>query len=609
VDLDPVADTLVSDEGFPVWPVRSRGDLAALKRVAATFGAVVSPTRGRAAEDGMRSDGVEEVASLGNGTQAPARLYAHLTGRSHRATTPEGVLRGHPPAVVVTPLQLLTDAFLEGASGGAADARVIGIVSLPKAAARARRQVLVRSAAAALRGPLERREVLFFPRVEIQELVDDERWILGAKTPRDRILDTFRGGAGVLAVSAHSDGIDVDLGSELMLCPFGGRDDFSVEADRAPRCRIEGHCHRLDQPVSAAWDTGRLATTDCIAARVLVLYTCQGLLHRDGVVHPDWGIVPRLLENAAIGAVVTSWSFIFATPPAVASLSGLVSSGLPLGEALSEYNRSSAAFDLGHSLCLFGDPGLRLPPKEATASRSAGPVREAVRVPPTTARSASTGEYTLLRACFPPRLDDLPAPDAALASRALETIRLYEDACWRDAPTNEEEMGWAFVDYAVGGGAQTLGIAESVRFARSLRGYKRPGTCFACGRRRRSVLVTLRLPGTKPRRMDTCPRCGITSDAPTHLRIELKVERRLVQLTGPRPQKPWAAGLYVKSWHKAESFGLRWPADEDGRPVDELALRRSLPSGQLRLYFYLVARDSLAIASCPTRGDLGGPRA
>jgi hypothetical protein len=625
VDPEPDADVLVGPEGAPVWPARTADERAALDVVAATFGARVSPTTGATAPAGRPTDdttAIEEVVSYGPACEPLGRLYAHLTGRRHRGVRSRAAIwDGGTPSVIVTTTRLLDEDVLQRACAGGPGGSATGLIWLPEGERLGRLQVLTRAAAAALCGPLSDREVLFFPRGNLGELTLGERRVIGAKADREVIMKSLAARAGVVAISAHSDGIDVDLGPVLMLCPFAGNDRAAVAAGgaRPPRCQMTGHCHRLDGPVPAALGTGKLVPADVIAARILILYVCQGLLHSDGMVHPTWGILPRLLANPGIGAVVTSWSFIFASPEDMATLSSLASSGLPLGRALGEYNRSQAVFDLGQSLCLLGDPRLRLPLHESIVQRLAFTNAErGVRVPPTAPsktapeRTARRADHAFIRACIPPRLDDLPYEQGRRALHVLEALGAYENASWRDLPVEGGEtqpgasLRAAFIDYVLGGGAQTLGLAESAAFARSMRGYRRPGDCFCCGRRLRSVLVSLRISDARSRRMDICPRCGITADAPPGLRVSMRVRAGKVELSGPLPTDRWAAGLYVKAWQATDSFGSRWPTTPSGAPCRETRIAAQLPPGQLRLYLYLMTGESLAIASCPWRRELSG---
>lgn len=618
VDLKPVSDFLTGRAGAPVWPARTSDERAALGAIVATFGGRIAYTTGASARVSV-TDAAEEVVSYGHGCNRLARLYAHLTRRRHRsAGSRAAIWDGGRPSVIVTMTSLLDDDILHQACDGGPVGSVTGLICLPEDERLAHRQVLTRAAAAALCGPLADRELLFFPRGDFGEVVQGQRRIIGARVGRETVLRTLAGRAGVLAISAHSDGIDLDLGPELMLCPFVGEDGAAVaaHATRPPRCRMTGCCHRLDRPLSAALNTPRLVSADAIAARILALYVCQGLLHSDGVVHPAWGIMPRILANPAIGAVVTSWSFILASPIGVGTLTALAGSGLPLGRALAEYNRSKAAIDLGHTLCLLGDPCVRLPGCEP-GQPSADAVQNATAPSPPSRKAAKRrlrrGEHSFLRACLPPHLADLPDEQAQRVRKVLGALAVYEDAAWRGLPVDDGENGYAgalraaFIDYVVGGGAQTLGLAESVAFARSISGYRRPERCFCCGRHLRSTLVTLRIPDCEPRRMDICPRCGITSDAPPRLRVKIRVRAGLIEISGPTPADGWAAGLYVKAWHPADSFGFRWPPAQSGVPRREQRIGGDLPCGQLRLYFYLMVGQSLTIASCPWRRELGEP--
>jgi hypothetical protein len=113
-----------------------------------------------------------------------------------------------------------------------------------------------------------------------------------------------------------------------------------------------------------AWKNGELLSPDAIAARVFVWDTCQGLMLPASVVDPRWGLAPRLFASPAIGAVILTWEPVV-SEPSLDPLARDLARGLSVGRALARLLAGRESRRMGHRMCLFGDPRLRLPRPQA----------------------------------------------------------------------------------------------------------------------------------------------------------------------------------------------------------------------------------------------------
>src|SRR6185312_9539713 len=168
------------------------------------------------------------------------------------------------------------------------------------------RQVLVRAAAASLAGPLSQPRLDVWPLVNFDTVSEGGYELVGRDAGEEAIKEAFGRGAGVLTLMTHADGVDTLITPRLTLCSM---DMPAIDADmrRAPRCQITGYCHRQDMSVQDALSAGRLLPPEAFAARIFVYDVCYGILLPRGAVDAAWGTIWRLLDNPALGAIITSW--------------------------------------------------------------------------------------------------------------------------------------------------------------------------------------------------------------------------------------------------------------------------------------------------------------
>ena len=188
---------------------------------------------------------------------------------------------------------------------------------------------------------------------------------IGGRADDTVVLAGLDRGAGVLSVSTHSDGIDAFITRLLTLCPFDHIPQ-SADSNRSPVCCVTGFCHRSEIPIAQAMVDRRLLSVSAMSARVLVWNVCNGIIPSSGnlgkVLDINWGLIPRMLDSARIGSILTTWYHTLWTQLPIETLSAAIASGIPVGVALGDFHRSPASRMSGIRLCLLGDPRTALPP-------------------------------------------------------------------------------------------------------------------------------------------------------------------------------------------------------------------------------------------------------
>jgi hypothetical protein len=587
---------LVTGDGRPVWPLRDDDDRVALEHLATVFGARLD--RRRAEVGAARDLSDEVVVGLGPESESAAVLYAHLTRRRSRSVRDLDALkrRGRPSVLVATPARL-THELLEWLYGGS-DESAPGIIC-GDAGAPLRRQVLLRAAAAALCGPVDVLRSNVFPTLSMGTIRERGCEVLGAQSSAAERHRALEGGAGVLTVMTHSDGVDAFMGADLTLCAMSGAANDRANLSTAPRCRLTGFCHRHEMPVSEARKSGALFAPEKIAARVFVWDVCFGVMPTHSFVDPRWGIGRRLLDSASVGAIVTTWRIVLDSPDQIARLSDTLASGAPVGTAVARFNASRIPRGRRHRLCLLGDPRVRVPVTPVRARLAAGPMPRR-----TAADDGRLAQAALLRLSMVDAKERAPrGPRSVLPAKALESVEAYEGAAARGAPVDDverehgDDMRTAVLDYAMARGKL---LEAWMPFVRDFRAAKSRG-CPVCGRRADTVHATLQPPRIYTRRLVLCPICGVMEDAPTTSRIRMDLVGKRVRLEGALPRHRWAAGVLVQSSYQSDALQVKWPAANDGTPAPAVDLPDRWPPGPLRLSAFVVWDATFAVFSRMTR--------
>ena len=594
-------DLLTSLDGRPAWPIRTADELHALTQLAEVLGAGLREVR---AHSGRADAGPETVVALGQDVEQVAQLYAHLTQRCLRvAADAAELIDGGLPAVVITTPRFLSSELLDTLYPSQSETTVPGIICA-SAPAMLRRQVLLRSAAAALVGAAETMRIDVLPFLaSIDSLDAPYLKVVGGKATPDVVRSALGQGGGVLTVTTKADGIDAFLGARLTLCPMDRLPNAADEA-RSPRCHITGICHRHMLSRREALDSGTLLSPDVVRARILVWNACFGLLTPQHVLDPSWGLGTRWFESCTIGAIVTTWDMNVASSAHSTSLAQDLMQGLPVGQALAQFNRSSKSRQLGQRMCLLGDPRVRLPKQNKSTDYGGRHETKVGSVKHVRARELR--EVALLRACMGQMSSNAREDLAALAIEASKAIQVYEAEAWRGvfrSGTPEppgDRMRRAVMEVVF---LRHRLADEWMPFTRALRAEKSPAPCFVCGARPKALIAHFRIPGVSPRQFMTCSRCAAWEDVPigSHISFSL-LQGGCARLDGATLTDDCKAGVYLVSSLPTDNFLLEWPIGPDGTPTQVMQLPQPLPLGPLRLSVVVLWGGQFAIISQMVRG-------
>jgi hypothetical protein len=590
-------DLLVSKRGGPVWPLRSQEELLGLEHLAGAFGGRVVMVPARAARPAA-PDSTELVVGIGSSVASQARLYAHLTRRSHVIVSTLEALRDLSDVkIVVATWDELTLSAFESIHEYSRSYGAVGLIVVAGASCRLR--VLRHSAASALAGPLGRRAtILLVPDGQaFAEVAGRLRAASVADLPSVRSL--IEAPTGLLCIWTHSDGVDAPLGRGEILCEGAGREPRLPAAELArrsllPNCRVNGFCHRKKLPRHEAVEDPSLIGASAVASRIALMLTCFGALGADSLSHPRWGLLDRMLDNPTIGAVVTSWGIIMPRARDAVVLAGAFSSGKPMAKAIDAWQRSSHG-DMVR-LLLFGDPRARLPSSAAAPSARATE-DEAVFGSPAAPSVAALYESKLApharlaagprghardargqRIRFLRHLIDLAAAHEALstftsnARRAMDVLE--RSSTLSHAVEAERSIVECLAAFEVQGGDMRN---EMTRHADRVEIVPSSGPCPNCGlslRASRWSMTDARFP---PRVISMCPRCGESAmfePGSPYRGTTLAAEGRRATLVGtPSARWPEAMALTIRTPRLAKRF---WMHTHGERALDFGALEEGL---------------------------------
>jgi hypothetical protein len=603
VDTSATADHLVGPSGEPVWPAACREDLEALTCLADVFSAPIHHVQGRVGSSERSTDDV--VVALGDGVESAAELYAHLTQRAVRyARDLESLRDVRARGVVVTTPEWIDERLLDELYGDVRQESAPGVIwaDHPRGL---RQQVLRRSAACVFTGPRQQAWIDFSPIQGARWDVDPARELLTLADSPARVREGLAAGAGVLHICTHSDGIDADFGSDLVLCPF---DAYSAAFDdrRSPRCWATRFCHRRAQPVAVARSSGALLSPSALRARILVWNVCLGLLHPRGIVGTEWGMTARLIDESILGAVITPLGIVLTNPGVAQALCRDLIGGVPAGAAVARFNRSAAARRIGLRMCLIGEPRLRL----QTTPPPAPPRRPRIAVRSSFGTAGEADGSGFLRLFFDHILSYEVDPLASLATAARKAIGEYDQAvaALGDAEA-EKGAGPRLRDAALRfllSPQYSSDDGSWLPLARAIQTEARPRHCPFCRRRAVSILTALGITGASPRRLLVCARCGLVEDAPIRSTASFTIDGSIVTLAADRsPQS--AAGLALRSKHHPDTRGWDWPRRPDGGLAERFEIPGPWPIGPMDIYLYHLHGASLAVLSTEARGPAAVP--
>jgi hypothetical protein len=608
----PPDGLLVDSSGRPVWPVTAP-DRSALHELGKVFGFSLEEVSATRSE--LEPAGGGAVVALGAESAPAARLYAHLTGRSWAVV--EDAARLPPPDrfdVLVMLEDCLTSTLLDGlyaphlsrAPGVLCSNSVEGL----------RSQVLMRSAAGALGGDGTCRRVDVLPVVDIATEESPSLTVLGARSRREDLISALSDGQTVLTVFTHSDGVDADLGPQLVMCPL----DRAWESDPAagkPTCQVTRQCYRLKVPLDDLVGSTLLLHPDRIAARAFIFNACIGVMPADSNVDPAFSLGARLLRNHRIGAMLTSWRPTICTPYDTELLSRLLLDGVPIGTAVARHNAMQASLQTGHRFGLFGDPALRVVPREDAPAQEvprsiAGDVTEDPRLAGAPSRPVPGDQVTLLKACLGgqdhPRvgsslpLSAIPNERAA----ALNAIEAYEAASRNGGdPGGIDERAGCAMRRAIADLVARRGRFCDLwlQYAAGSKMLTLAPRCRGCSNSTILYEIALKLDGVEPRHLEICSRCGFTRDVPRGFEMALHVhEGRVLRLEDNLPDDRWAGALTVQYRWPLPTDTWPWPSAPNGAPARELVLPEDLRPVPVVITVTLLVGTQIFLTSRAVRG-------
>ena len=538
-----------------VWPIDTEAEATGLRRLASILGCYVEPEA--KAVSVPRRQGL--VVALDLSFRQLAKLYAALTGRTTAlCVSAQRLAQLENVAVVLATPEHVTSKLLAELYQTAPKAMVPGLLIASSVRAM-RRQVLTRSAALYFGGRCQHGVVWFRPAMEQNEHKLGKLHVVGGAVAPMRRRDLLTEGTELLMVETHSDGIDAFLGPGLTLCPML-QDGAGGDLGRAPVCCSTGRCFRHNVPIIELASRGLTVAPKALSARVLVMATCSAVLPEGKALNSRWGYALQLADNPAIGALLATWHFIRANSNSYRLLLHEISCGAPLGAAIASFHASRRAQVENLAFCLLGDPDLRLSSTHVNQKTSNRSLREVA------SRRLDDDRFQLLSA--PPIVGvserDEPAhkpPFLALYLRhAGKTCTAEAKEAWHKAvaavftyyATHRADRWKALVQmqeavlaYIRARGAMIfhdwIGIGDTTRCAYRV-------SCPVCRTPAHADVVSFVAFGFEPRRLTTCPCCGIVEDAP--LSNDLVLRRhgsRSFELLGTHPDRLWRGDLHLAS--------------------------------------------------------------
>lgn len=582
---------LVDATGSPVWPIAGDDQLKAAHAVAKTFGARLVEVEGRSSDGECSSE--ECVGWMGSDARRAGELYAHLTERSVVPLADlEAVRACASLAVLVTTLDQVDDQLLWALCADRRT-RTPGLLCAPVGPLQ-EREVLVRAAAAVLSPrPATGESILLHSELDLSVVELNGHTLVGGAADRDTLVAHFGSGADFVLVTAHSDGLDARLG-ELTLCGI----DRDVATGDAPACVLDAHCHRHGRSPDQAWQDGLLLSPDVIRTPALILGVCDGLRVAGGNVDPAWSYVVRLIGNAGIGAIVTTWYIGHHPWERQTRMLSLLEAGLGLGEACARFMAHPESERSREHVVLLGDP------RVAVGAR-AGPRGGVYGVQPRRRGAVALDEADLTRLSFLRAWVSLGSPvrEPGEGARALlDALRGAESDAWsgvvgsRRLTTIREAVLCHCLE------TTTWIYLATRRLVAELRAADGPERCPNCDRPVHPFVCSFSFPSFE-RVVVACSSCRIAAEGPVGLPLpRLGVQDGRVTLEGVLPDVPWN-GLFVLETPRRDRWqGTLWPADASGRPARDFEPSVEWPVGPALVSLVFVFRLDLLVLRRAVRG-------
>jgi hypothetical protein len=585
---------LVDRDGKPVWPLVDDSDRNMLQAVAGTFGATLADVE---ADVGVPAVDPEAGIVYGPGeVRRTGELYAHLTARRWVCGAHDALPGTELPEIVIGQAGHVDIALQQWLLGLPRGAPLPGII-WGRTTDELRRRTMTAAAAADLRGPAAttaRLDVIVTSPTGVVRA--GRRVMVGAGGEPEEIRDLLTRRTGLLTIVAHGNPWSVRLHPDLALCMLH-EPAPDAPPSMAPHCVQEGYCPTVRRPVAQAMERGHLVDPDTLSARLVVLNSCRAVAVGNDVIAPEWGYLPQLLDNPAVGVVLATPEMgTMGYGELAAELLVLLEAGERVGEALSRFEMAPGATRLEQRFLIFGDP--RTAVAEGRWPADPGARRPGADEDPPAPRGSA--DIEILRTLTDNQRDDDPrSGTTALAlSHALDALEAIATMPTRRAKIPRAA---ALVRKAALRHIATLkGLTpfESVHASVWERAADL-APCPCCGWRTKPYRLVI---DDLKRSVVLCPRCGTVANLPEASSLAVEVAFPEIRLTGEVPAGAWDGGIFVVPGRAADLVTSVWPADRRGRPARSMTLAANRwPTGPLDIRLVLIIGLRLYAVACQGR--------
>lgn len=549
-----VAEYRKDGDTNPIWGLRSRADAALAVRLARTRG--IKPRRILFDEFQLarKSHLAGTVLSAEGPVAEFCELYAALTGRPiEKSLEHNHEPAKHTPLVLISLRSETTSDFFQ-AHFSNDQSRSVGVIVLPSLGEA--RRTTIRAAFVAIVGTQA-------PDSSAPSIAQFDAWDrsspatgtgrkLGSRATSSEVRQLLGSGSDLLTISAHSDGIDTSLGGSV-LCPLSPAALDAKVRTHLPECVEAGRCHRFNAPVESALHDSRRIDPAEVAARVLLLNSCWGVLPAGGPVDPSYGLFSALLVLKSIDCIIAPWALIASSGETVQPLVDAISCGTSVGEAVHVFNCSEVAKRSATRMAVFGDPEYRIASYIGRRPRDSSPT------PPPPDFASILFLRVLLESW---RRNS----DGDLQRQVLRSIKLAtaaEESATRGILPGAlaSAIKEGFLNLALTFNASVSHHWVPLASAHSS-GYARP--CWCCGTRSVAITFKFKVSALSDRRLTICDTCGVIRDE------SVLATERCLQL--PQPRTISVQPIPVGNENVVVHFGYRdttlnevfsWPKDGD----------------------------------------------
>lgn len=605
IDTSPSTDFLTLD-GELVWAVKNQSELEGLQKLAKIFGSTIKNVTGRTENLPL---GKEEVIALGKDTREAGLLYAHLTRRKFRSVESiEEILNGRIPSILIIKPKSLNGELLEFFYKPKANVNTIPGIIFWENSQDGRRQVLIRSAAAHLGGQLESIRVDIHPLLDFGYKKSSQYEFLGGMASPSDMRASVGRGTGVLIMSTHSDGIDADMGKNLTLCPMN---EIKTKPSLffSPICQARRFCQRHNIAIEEFLQSDKVLSPGDIAARIFILNGCHVLSLQSGMVDIGWSLAQRLAD-CSLGAIVMTWETVITRPNQTAILGQNLSKGMPVGEAVALYNKSSEAKLFGkHRLCLLGDPKVKLP-NIGLAKKDSSKIKSLRKERDKTDLTEVLGKNS------PSRVEFFDIGFSYLAKRTVDEEKLslisktqtkigkYRELARKNSSgssieSRRNEMLEAILDYIIhiSGDIQSMWIPLADKFTIRTLVEK----CINCQQPISTTNIAIKLFKTFRRRLVICPNCGIIEDSPSSVKLKFSLDKQNLELWGKLPQQKCVAKVLVTSSSETDIREWEWDMNDSRKLKHSFKIPDITSPSYLLVFVIIVWSDNYVLLKKLTR--------